>query len=86
MAASHGSSSLPGDTPRMRAIRERLVRFIESEVRPATAEYEAHVKSPPPGKSRWDIPPIMEKLKKKARSEGLWNLFLAAEYEEGAQL
>ena len=26
--------------------------------------------------SRWTIPPIMEELKAKARSEGLWNLFL----------
>ena len=35
--------------------------------------------------SRWQIPPIMEELKAKARAEGLWNLFLP-ESELGAGL
>mgnify|MGYP000663122700 CR=1 FL=1 len=32
------------------------------------------------------VPPVMEKLKAKARSLGLWNLFLPKEYPEGAGL
>ena len=36
---------------------------------------------------RWKvIPPIMEELKVKARSLGLWNLFLGREYSQGAGL
>ena len=27
-------------------------------------------------KSHWDVPPIVEELKTKARALGLWNLFL----------
>lgn len=32
------------------------------------------------------IPPVLEELKAKARSLGLWNLFLGQEYPEGAGL
>jgi len=32
------------------------------------------------------VPPIIEELKKKARSLGLWNLFLSKHYSEGAGL
>lgn len=32
------------------------------------------------------VPPIIEELKKKARSLGLWNLFLSKHYREGAGL
>ena len=37
------------------------------------------------GPTRWQIPPIMEELKAKARERGLWNLFLP-ESERGAGL
>ena len=37
------------------------------------------------GSQRWIEPPIMEDLKAKAKSLGLWNLFLAkGHYKEGA--
>ena len=32
------------------------------------------------------VPPIIEELKRKARSLGLWNLFLSKNYREGAGL
>lgn len=32
------------------------------------------------------IPPVLEELKAKARSLGLWNLFLGQDYAEGAGL
>ena len=37
------------------------------------------------GPTRWQVPPIMEELKAKARERGLWNLFLP-ESERGAGL
>lgn len=39
------------------------------------------------GENRWKvIPPVLEELKAKARSLGLWNLFLGLSYKEGAGL
>ena len=38
------------------------------------------------GPTRWQIPPIMEELKAKARERGLWNLFLPPIHEHGAGL
>jgi hypothetical protein len=36
------------------------------------------------GNSRWQIPRILEDLKAKAKVQGLWNLFLSKQHEEGA--
>lgn len=37
--------------------------------------------------NRWKIvPPVIEELKAKAKSLGLWNLFLGRDYPEGAGL
>jgi hypothetical protein len=66
--------------------RRKLLRFIKENVTPATVEYENHVANPPPGKTRWSTPPQIEDLKKKARSEGLWNLFMPPPHTEGAGL
>src|SRR5260221_13008212 len=55
---------------------------MEREVYPAEAVFERQLGEAP---SRWQIPPIMEELKAKAKSAGLWNLFLP-ESERGAGL
>jgi acyl-CoA dehydrogenase len=52
----------------------RLEEFMRAHVAPAEALYEAQLKAF--GASRWQVPPIVEELKRKARSQGLWNLFL----------
>jgi len=52
---------------------ERLQRFMMVEVYPAERLFAQQHRSQ---KDRWDIPPILEDLKSKARAENLWNLFL----------
>jgi acyl-CoA dehydrogenase len=47
--------------------------FMDREVYPAEAVFERQLAAAP---SRWQVPPVLEDLKKKARAAGLWNLFL----------
>ena len=58
---------------RARSLHEILWRFVQEEVHAAEAEYEAHLALPG---QRWTIPPVIERLKARARALGLWNLFL----------
>ncbi len=56
-----------------KAIREKLLAFMDTHVYPAEAVYKDQQAGM---ESRWAVPPIMNELKAKARAEGLWNLFL----------
>jgi alkylation response protein AidB-like acyl-CoA dehydrogenase len=59
---------------------ERLGRFMDEHVYPnEAAYYRQHAALP----DRWQSPPLMEELKRRAREDGLWNLFLP-ESEHGA--
>jgi acyl-CoA dehydrogenase len=60
---------------RSQALAERLMRFMREEVIPAEPVYAASL-SGNPHHTAWRQPAIMETLKARARSEGLWNLFL----------
>jgi len=51
---------------------ERVQAFMNSHVRPAVPIYK---KQDAEG-ARWKVIPIIEELKKKARAEGLWNMFM----------
>jgi acyl-CoA dehydrogenase len=52
---------------------EQLHGFMDEHIYPNEATYhEQHAAA----SDRWQIPPIMEELKEKARAAGLWNLFL----------
>ena len=54
---------------------------MDAHVLPSESVYRHQLESRP---SRWEIPPVMEELKAKARREGLWNLFLPeSEYGPG---
>ncbi len=59
---------------------ERLGRFMDEHIYPNEAEYHRQHAALP---DRWQSPPLMEELKRRAREAGLWNLFLP-ESELGA--
>ncbi len=63
-----------------KALRERLLAFMEENVYPNEAKFEEQVRE-----ERWRPAPVLEELKPKARAAGLWNLFLP-ESELGAGL
>ncbi len=64
-----------------KAYQDQLKVFMDKHIYPNEATFAKQI-----GKGdRWQPVPIMEELKKKARSEGLWNLFLP-ESEYGAGL
>jgi acyl-CoA dehydrogenase len=65
-------------------LRATLTAFLEEHVYPAetvlpeqSRELEGHPAT------RWDTPPIVDKLKVEARRRGLWNLFLPGEHGAG---
>ncbi|MBV9077954.1 MAG: acyl-CoA dehydrogenase family protein [Methylobacteriaceae bacterium] len=64
-------------TPRAEELRDRVAAFMEEHVYPAEREYDAFVAS---AADRWTIPPVMEELKREAKAQGLWNLFLPKDH------
>ena len=50
----------------------RIRNFIESDVRPAIPDVQAEMKQG----DRWKVIQTIEKLKAKAKGQGLWNLFM----------
>ena len=51
---------------------ERVQSFMHKHVRPAVPTY----KQQDAEGSRWKVIPVLEDLKKTARAEGLWNMFM----------
>ena len=69
--------NIPPMSARAEELRDRVAAFMEEHVYKAEHEYEAFVD----GQSdRWQIPPVMEELKRKAKAQGLWNLFLPKQH------
>ncbi|MEK7714826.1 MAG: acyl-CoA dehydrogenase family protein [candidate division NC10 bacterium] len=61
---------------------EQLIDFMNKFIYPNEPVFKEQLDA---GPTRWQVPPIMEELKAKARERGLWNLFLP-ESELGAGL
>jgi len=58
---------------------DRVRSFMTTQVRPAVPIYKQQDEAG----ERWKVIPILEELKKKARAEGLWNMFLPpSEHED----
>ena len=69
--------------PEAQELLERVSNFLENEVAPNEAKFHEQIKT---DQDRWNyFPEIVEELKDKAKSQGLWNLFLP-ESEFGAGL
>jgi acyl-CoA dehydrogenase len=67
---------------KVKRLQAQLQDFMDREVYPAEAVYERQLAE---AADRWQPPPVLEELKRKARAAGLWNLFLP-ESEFGAGL
>mgnify|MGYP000020576969 CR=1 FL=1 len=75
-----------GISDRVKPILAQVQQFVEQEIRPFEAEYHNEVSVG----DRWQLTQpqyeIMDGLKAKARSQGLWNFFLTGENEYGSGL
>jgi acyl-CoA dehydrogenase len=67
---------------RTKEYMEQLTDFMNKHVYANERTFADQLSSQP---TRWQVPPIMEELKAKARERGLWNLFLP-DSERGAGL
>jgi acyl-CoA dehydrogenase len=54
--------------------RDRVIAFMNEHVYPAVPVFDAQMKAF--GENRWQVVPVVEELKVKAKAAGLWNLFL----------
>ena len=65
-------------SPRSREFLERVQQFIVDHIEPIEAQYwrEVHENNPTGDWTKWTIHPTVEKLKAKAKAQGLWNLFV----------
>ena len=62
-------------------LKAQLEAFMDENIYPNEKTFEEQLAA---AESRWTVPPIMGELKAKAKSEGLWNLFLPdSEYGAG---
>ena len=63
-------------SPKVQDLRKQLLAFMDEHIYPNETLFEEQLAEG----DRWDPPAILEDLKEKARSEGLWNLFLPTTY------
>ena len=73
---------MPSSSERAASLHTAIRKFLDERIYPAETVYAAQLGE---GPTRWSVPPVIEELKKAARAEGLWNLFLP-ESELGAGL
>jgi acyl-CoA dehydrogenase len=63
-------------SPRTRELQAQLLRFMDEHVYPAEGAWWAEIEANTAAGKRWTPLEVIEKLKPKARAQGLWNLFL----------
>src|SRR5260370_36260378 len=70
---------------KVKQLQARLGAFMDEVVYPNERTYREQLRAFGAGASRWQIPRVMEEMKRQAREARLWNLFLP-ESEDGAGL
>ena len=60
---------------RQRHWLDRVKNFMQTHVEPAVPTYRQQMNE---GETRWKVVPVLEELKKKARADGLWNMFMTS--------
>jgi acyl-CoA dehydrogenase len=63
-------------SPKTRELQAKLMKFMQDYIYPAEQAVEAELRANTEAGKRWTPLQTIEKLKPKARSAGLWNLFL----------
>jgi acyl-CoA dehydrogenase len=58
-------------TPKVQELRRKLTAFMDEHITPNEHKFHEHTRSA----KRWEVVPIIEELKPKARAAGLWNLW-----------
>jgi acyl-CoA dehydrogenase len=63
-------------SPRTQELQAQLSRFMDEHIHPAESAWWAEIEANTAAGKRWTPLETIEKLKPKARAQGLWNLFL----------
>jgi acyl-CoA dehydrogenase len=61
---------------KVRELQERINAFMDQYIYPAEKDYHDELERNRRGGNPWQVTKVVEDLKKRARSEGLWNFFL----------
>jgi len=63
-------------SPRTKELQAQVLRFMDEHIYPNEQRYEDEIAANTKAGKRWTPLQLIEELKPKARSQGLWNLFL----------
>jgi len=61
---------------KVRELQERINAFMDQYIYPAEKDYHDELERNRRGGNPWQVTKVVEDLKRRARSEGLWNFFL----------
>jgi acyl-CoA dehydrogenase len=61
---------------KVRELQERVNAFMDAYIYPAEKDYHDELERNRRGGNPWQVTKVVEDLKKRAKSEGLWNFFL----------
>jgi acyl-CoA dehydrogenase family protein 10 len=70
-------------SPKYYELKQKLLKFMEEEIYPREKEYEAFEATLDGHWTKWRAIPFMEELKAKAKSLGLWNMWIPRTAEGG---